>query len=114
MGHSSTMHAMTLDVLGIGFCCLDDLLLLSEIPPPEGRATIVRREQQGGGMAATAMVAVARLGGRAGFVPVVGDDTIGRLILDEFRRYGVDVSRALVRPDARSHLTEVLVDRATG
>src|SRR5436190_5292003 len=105
---------MELDVLGIGFCGLDDLLLLTEIPPPEGRATIVGREQQCGGMVATAMVAVARLGGRAGFVPVVGDDAIGRRILDEFCYYGVDVSRALVRPGNRSHLTVVLVDRATG
>jgi sugar/nucleoside kinase (ribokinase family) len=90
------------------------LLLLTEIPPPEGRATIVRREQQGGGMAATALVAVARLGGRAGFVPAVGDDEVGQRILDEFRLYDVDVSHALVRPGARSHLTVVLVDGATG
>jgi ribokinase len=105
---------MALDVLGIGFCCIDDLLLLTEIPPPEGRATILRREWQGGGMAATAMVAVAQLGGRAGFVPVVGDDAVGGQILDDFRRYGVDVSRAIVRLGARSHLTVVLVDGSTG
>jgi sugar/nucleoside kinase (ribokinase family) len=102
------------DVIGLGYCCLDDLLLLTEIPPPEGRATILRRERQGGGMVATAMVAVARLGGRAGFAGKVGDDAIGREIVADFRRYGVDVSRLVVQAGATSHLTLVLVDRATG
>jgi sulfofructose kinase len=102
------------DVVGLGFSCMDDLLLLSEIPPGEGRATILRRERQGGGMAATAMVAVARLGGQAGFVAKVGDDAVGDQVLEEFRRYGVDVSRAVTVSGARSHLTVVLVDRRTG
>ncbi len=105
---------MNFDVVGLGYCCLDDLLLLTEIPPPEGRATILRRERQGGGMVATAMVAVARLGGRAGFVGKVGDDAIGQEIVADFRRYGVDVSRLLVQAGATSHLTVVLVDRASG
>jgi sugar/nucleoside kinase (ribokinase family) len=56
------------EVIGLGFSCIDDLLLLSEIPPPEGRATVLRRESHGGGMVATAMVAVSKLGGRAGLI----------------------------------------------
>ena len=106
--------AVEFDVVGAGFSCIDDLLLLSEIPPAEGRATILRRERQGGGMAATARGGVARLGGRAGFVAKVGDDVVGAQVLEDFRRYGVDVSRAVVVPGARSHLTVVLVDRQTG
>lgn len=105
---------MALDVLGIGYCCLDDLLLLSEIPPPEGRATIVRRQEQGGGMVATAMVATARLGGNVGFVGRVGDDAVGERIMAEFRSYGVDVSQAVVEEGASSHVTVVLVDRRSG
>ena len=103
-----------LDVVGLGYCCIDDLLLLSEIPPAEGRATIRQRGRQGGGMVATAMVAVARLGGRAGFVTAVGDDERGDWILRDFRGYGVDVSHSVVRPGAKSHLTVVLVDERTG
>ena len=105
---------VNLDVAGLGFSCLDDLLLLSEIPPPEGRATILRREEHGGGMVAMAMVAAARLGGQAGMVTKVGDDATGRRILAEFERYGVDVSRSVVERGGRSHLTVVLVEQATG
>jgi sulfofructose kinase len=102
------------DVIGHGLACVDDLLLLSNIPAPEGRAGVLRREQHGGGMAATAVVAVARLGGRAGFVTKVGDDRGGEFILEDFRRYGVDVSRIVVEPEATSHLTVVLVDAGSG
>jgi sulfofructose kinase len=104
----------SLDVVGLGYCCIDDLLLLSEIPPAEGRAVVRQRGRQGGGMVATAMVAVARLGGRAGFVSAVGDDERGAWILNDFRGHGVDVSRAVVRTGATSHLTVVLVDSRTG
>jgi sulfofructose kinase len=103
-----------LDIVGLGFCCTDELLLLSEIPPAEGRATIRRRDRQGGGMVATAMAAAARLGGAVGFVGAVGDDWRGGWILEDFRRYGVDVSRVVVRPGATSHETVVLVDERSG
>ena len=101
-------------ILGLGFACVDDLLLLSEIPPPEGRATIRGRLEQGGGMVATAMVAVARLGGNAAFITRVGDDPTGTQILDEFRAEGVDVSHAITSPGFTSHRTIVLVDSRTG
>jgi len=103
-----------LDVVGLGYCCPDELLLLTEIPPPEGRAIIRRRERHGGGMVATAMVAVARLGGHAGFMSAIGDDDRGGWIQEEFQRYGVDTSRSVIRPGARSHQTVVLVDGSTG
>lgn len=106
--------SMELDVAGLGFCCQDDLLLLSEIPEAEGRANVLGRAAQGGGMVATAIVAVARLGGRAGYLAKVGDDATGELILDGFRQEGVDVSRAVVQPGATSHATIVLVDRRNG
>jgi sulfofructose kinase len=108
------MPGMGLDVVGLGLACVDDLLLLSNVPRAEERASVLRREMQGGGMAATAVVAVARLGGTAGFVGRVGDDQSGAFILQDFRRYGVDVSRVVVEPGATSHVTVVLVDARDG
>ncbi|HEX2515140.1 MAG TPA: carbohydrate kinase family protein, partial [Chloroflexota bacterium] len=108
------MPGMGLDVVGLGLACVDDLLLLSNVPRTEERASVLRREMQGGGMAATAVVAVARLGGAAGFVGRVGDDQSGAFILQDFRRYGVDVSRVVVEPGATSHVTVVLVDARDG
>ena len=103
-----------LDVVGIGFCCLDELLLLSEIPEPEGRALVRERGLHGGGMVPTALVAVARLGGNAGFVGKVGDDATGERITAELREYGVDTSRCVVERGATSNRTIVLVDERSG
>jgi len=102
------------DVVGLGYCCLDELLLLSEIPDPEGRALVRKRGVHGGGMVPTAMVAVAKLGGRAGFIGKVGDDEAGRHIRDELHAYGVDVARLVVQSGAASNRTIVLVDERSG
>jgi sugar/nucleoside kinase (ribokinase family) len=102
------------EIVGLGYCCLDELVLLSEIPEPEGRALVRERATQGGGMVATAMVATAKLGARVGFIGKVGDDETGDAIAHEFRAYGVDVSRLVVAPGVTSHRTIVLVDERNG
>jgi ribokinase len=65
-------------------------------------------------MVPTALVAVARLGGRAGFVGKVGDDPTGERITGELREYDVDTARCVVEPGATSNRTVVLVDGRTG
>jgi fructokinase len=49
-----------------------------------------------GGAPANVAVGVARLGRRAAFLGAVGDDPLGRFVLAELRRHGVDV-RSTVR-----------------
>lgn len=66
----------------------------------------------GGGPAATAAVAIARLGGHAALAARLGDDTIAGLIEGELAGHGVDC-RALRRfPGCSSSLSAVLVDAA--
>jgi sulfofructose kinase len=67
----------------------------------------------GGGMAATASVAVARLGGIAAFWGRGGDDAPGREMHAMLSREGVDVSRFRLFPDGQSSVSGILVD-ATG
>jgi len=56
------------------------------------------------GAPAITIDSAARMGLRAGFIGVVGDDDFGRVILDRFKRDGVDVSRIRVDKD---HLTGI-------
>ena len=99
------------DVVGLGFCCLDELLLLERIPRAEEQVTVHERALEGGGMAATAMVAVTRLGGRAAFIGAVGDDATGAQIRQGFESAGVDVTQLWLHPGTTSNRTFVLVDR---
>lgn len=54
-----------------------------------------------GGTMANFACALSRLGGRAGWMGTVGGDREGALILQDFRRYGVDIP--LARIDRRQH-----------
>lgn len=67
--------------------------------------------EQGGGPAATAAVAIARLGGKVTLLAAVGDDPRGRRILQELEQEGVDVSRCIQHPGTTSPLSMVVVDR---
>ena len=96
------------DVVGLGFCCLDELLLLERIPRAEEQVTVHDRALEGGGMAATAMVAVTRLGGRAAFIGAIGDDATGAQIRHGFesargrRDPAVAAPRRHLEPDVRA------------
>lgn len=101
-------------VIGLGLACLDQLLLWEDMGAPVREARIVGRETQGGGMAATAMVAVSRLGGRAELWTAVGDDWVGDLIVRELGSEGVDTGQVLRLEGGDSLLVTVCVDQPTG
>src|SRR5262245_61850781 len=89
------------DVLGLGCVAVDDLLLAPNYPTPDSKVRLLGRQRSSGGLTATALIAAARLGARAAFAGVLGDDDDSRFVLDSFQREGVDVSCAVRRPDAR-------------
>ena len=105
---------MAYDVLGLGLCTHDYLAVVSHIPEFESSVHMSASSQQGGGPAATAMVAVSRLGAKAGFIGVVGDDASGEFIRKDFARYGVDTQHLVVRPKATSCFVVCLVEEGSG
>ena len=66
----------------------------------------------GGGMAATAAVAVARLGGRSAFWGRAGQDGAGEEMRRELAAEAVDTAHFRLFPDGRSSVSGVIVDRA--
>lgn len=103
-----------MDVVGLGLCTVDHLFVLEHPPTFERGAPVRDYSTQGGGPVATALVALARLGARVGFIGRVGDDEAGRFIIQDFQRYGVDTSRIQVQPGAVSAVSLCLVSAATG
>lgn len=65
-----------------------------------------------GGDTSNAAIAAARLGARAAYVSRVGDDRFGRLLLDLWRREGVDVAGVAVDPAAPTGVYFVSHDAA--
>ena len=100
-------------VLAVGAAVVDVTMRVAESLPLAGakyRATDAAIV--GGGCAATAAVAVARLGGQAALAGRLGDDAIGDMVLAGLVAEGVET--ALVRrfSGARSSFSTVVVDAA--
>lgn len=97
----------------IGIAVLDAIVLVPELPAAQGRVVAEDGALTGGGVAATAAVALARLGVPVAMIATVGTDAAARLILDGLASEGVDVSAIGVRP-GRSGLSSVLVESGGG
>ncbi len=100
------------NVLCIGQAVQDFVFSVDAMPTKAEKYRASSFETLGGGPAATAAVAIARLGGTAQLASRLGDDLLATLIIAELESYGVDC--ALVRRLAgrRSSVSAVLVDNA--
>lgn len=96
------------DVVGVGICALDLAFEVSRYPGPDEKMRADRFCRQGGGLVATALVTVARLGGRCAYVGRLGDDALSQFVVDEFDAEGVD-TRYVQRVKGASVLTAVIV-----
>ncbi|RFB84144.1 permease [Rhizobium leguminosarum bv. trifolii] len=82
-----------LQVLGFGALAIDDIIYVDR-GLSAGKGKVTKRATDHGGNVATALVAVARLGGRAGFIGWLGEDAAADLAGAELAREGVDISLA--------------------
>ena len=102
------------DVLGIGRPYADLLLVVPSMPEADAVMRVQQVGHQGGGVVPTAMVAAARLGVPAAIWSFISDDYYGKFIVDDFRKYGVNVEHLQVLPGYHSPLSTILVDQSTG
>lgn len=86
---------------------VDDVVVRLGAPIRRGTDTESRIERRRGGSAANVAAAAARLGRPARFVGQVGDDSIGRTLVDELSAEGVDTT--FVRSDGSTGTIIVLV-----
>jgi sulfofructose kinase len=100
-------------VVCIGVATVDAIVSVERLPASDERVPAADGRLAGGGVAATAAVALARLGVPVAFVGRVADDTAGRWIRDDLAAAGVDVT-GLRRVTGTSPVSAVLVERASG
>jgi ribokinase len=102
------------DILGLGIVAVDDLLYVAEYPRPDTKVAIQVRQRQGGGLTGTALVAAARLGAKAAYGGILGDDALSRYTIEAFEREGVDCAPVLHHAGARPCHATIVVDQSTG
>ena len=100
--------------VGIGYSALDYLGVIQRFPRENMKLELKEFKIQGGGPAATAIVTAARLGLKASFIGIVGDDSFGQKMLDELEKESVDVSSVIIEQGGESHFAFIMVDETTG
>ena len=105
---------MKYDVVGLGVSTIDLLMVVDELPGSELVQKAHGTAVAGGGPVATALVALARLGAKTAMLDRLGDDLFGRMILEEFRRAGVDTSGIAIAQGKSSSQASILVRRRDG
>lgn len=105
---------MPFDVISLGYSAVDYIGIVPHLPEIDTKILMEDFTRQGGGPAATAAVAVARLGGKSAFVGVMGDDDFSEFMLRELAKEGVDTSRVVRCPGASSQFSFIMVDKSTG
>ncbi|MFO1149248.1 MAG: PfkB family carbohydrate kinase [Alsobacter sp.] len=101
---------MVAGVLCVGIATQDFVFALDEMPRRAEKYRARDLAVVGGGIAANAAVAVARLGGHAALATRLGEDAVGRDILDDLVAAGVDCRLARRFHGHTSSLSAVLVD----
>ncbi|MDX6752593.1 PfkB family carbohydrate kinase [Geminicoccaceae bacterium 1502E] len=88
----------------------DEVFHVDAIPSSGIKTGVLDYYERYGGPAATAAVAICRLGGRASYWGRVGADPAGKKAMRLLRGYGVDCEGVTVFPEARTLRSIVLVD----
>ncbi len=112
-GTDAPAHHSALDVVCIGLLTTDTIVSVPRWPEPDGRMVVEPMTHAAGGPAATAAVAIARLGGSVAFVGAVADDPGGAALLAGIAAEGVRTDHVERGPGTGAQ-SVILVDRTTG
>lgn len=98
-------------ILCVGNLVQDEVFAVEALPSAGIKTGVLSYAERFGGPAATAAVAVCRLGGEAAYWGRVGADAAGETGLRLLRRHGVDCDGVAILPEGRTLRAIVLVDR---
>ncbi|MEM3874926.1 MAG: carbohydrate kinase family protein [Candidatus Bathyarchaeia archaeon] len=101
---------MRFDVIGFGALNVDKLYKVNKIAGPEEEGFIKGFEEACGGSAANTIVGLARLGCKVGFIGKVANDREGKMLLEDFRKEGVDTRGVIRAKEGRSGAVMGFVD----
>ena len=102
---------MNMHIVCVGKSALDQIWPVDDMPTAGGKYRANGYLVLGGGMAATAAVAINRLGAQASFCGRAGNDGAGHVMQQELADYGVDVSQFKLFDGARSSVSAIIVDK---
>ena len=103
-----------IDIVGIGASTLDRFIVVDHYPTGREVQQVVSSTTDGGGPVATALAVAGKYGARTAMIDSIGDDMVGRHILDDFKKYNVNTDAIQVESGASSGVATILVKHSTG
>ena len=110
----STFPQKNIDIVGIGASTLDRFIVVDHYPTGREVQQVVSSTTDGGGPVATALAVAGKYGARTAMIDSIGDDMVGRHILDDFEKYNVNTNAIQVERGAKSGVSTILVKQSTG
>ena len=110
----STFPQKKIDILGIGASTLDRFIVVDHYPTGREVQQVLSSTNDGGGPVATALAVAGKYGARTAMIDSIGDDMVGRHILDDFEKYNVNTNAIQVERGAKSGVATILVKQSTG
>lgn len=102
---------MKFDVIGFGALNVDKFYHVNKIAREGEESFILKMSESPGGSAANTIVGLARLGLKTGFVGKVANDHEGQLLLDDFRREGVNTDGIMLAKRGNSGTVSAFIDK---
>lgn len=109
-----TFPRKNIDIVGIGASTLDRFIVVDHYPTGREVQQVVSSTTDGGGPVATALAVAGKYGARTAMIDSIGDDMVGRHILDDFEIYNVNTEAIQVESGAHSGVATILVKHSTG
>lgn len=109
-----TFPRKNIDIVGIGASTLDRFIVVDHYPTGREVQQVVSSTTDGGGPVATALAVAGKYGARTAMIDSIGDDMVGRHILDDFEKYNVNTEAIQVESGANSGVATILVKQSTG
>ena len=103
-----------IDIVGIGASTLDRFIVVDHFPMGREVQEAISSTTDGGGPVATALATAGKYGSRTVMIDRIGDDMVGRYILEDFHKYNVNTEGIQVDVDAMSGTATILVKQKTG
>lgn len=100
-------------VLGCGAVSVDYLATVASFPKPDDKIRSTTLKVEGGGNVGNALTGIARLGLKPRIISKVANDALGKNVLAELERDGVDTSYMVVSEEGNSPFTYIIVDSQT-
>lgn len=104
----------SIDVLGLGSVTVDFVATAGSWPDKGVKTRLESFSMCDGGLVGTALVTVARLGGKAAFAGKLGRSETAKRALDAFRRESVDTSFVIETEHAEPIVAFILIDSTDG